>query len=211
MGGMKTCTSCKQAKPLTEFGKHAASKGGLRPVCKPCNRLAAKMYREQNPHQKKQWVAENADHVRAYKREWAKSNRAVETERQKRWRQQNRDRVRAGARARWSQKRSEMAEYYRRYRQLFEQKNPGLMRHWVQEYRAAKLRAVPPWASAEKIAEVYERAALWNSIYPDDPVEVDHIVPLRGKNASGLHVETNLRIIRRVHNRKKGNKMEEPA
>lgn len=38
------------------------------------------------------------------------------------------------------------------------------------------------------------------------PHEVDHIEPLKGKNACGLHVPWNMRVITKEENREKGNK-----
>jgi len=42
---VKMCTKCKTAKPLSEFGKLAASKDGYLTFCKACNRGRNKDYR----------------------------------------------------------------------------------------------------------------------------------------------------------------------
>lgn len=39
--GLKTCSSCKQDKPATEFGLHSGTNDGLQPTCKECsNRIS---------------------------------------------------------------------------------------------------------------------------------------------------------------------------
>lgn len=38
MSDLKTCTGCKEAKPLTQYHKHRQGHGGLRPTCKACVR-----------------------------------------------------------------------------------------------------------------------------------------------------------------------------
>ena len=64
------------------------------------------------------------------------------------------------------------------------------------------------WLSKEdriKIGEIYKKAAdLTKSTGIKH--EVDHIIPLKGENVSGLHVPSNLRIITKIENRKKYNK-----
>ena len=59
-------------------------------------------------------------------------------------------------------------------------------------------------AKLEVIERVYQ-LALWASKFIDEPLEVDHIIPMQGKYISGLHVENNLQILKRSENRSKGN------
>ena len=60
--------------------------------------------------------------------------------------------------------------------------------------------ATPSWADLNKIREFYENCP--------DGYEVDHIIPLRGKNISGLHVIENLQYLTKKENRAKSNKFE---
>lgn len=66
----------------------------------------------------------------------------------------------------------------------------------------------PKWLNKEQIEEInylYElrKELAWLS---EEQLEVDHIVPLRGKNVSGLHVPWNLQVIPKTANRVKGNR-----
>lgn len=70
--------------------------------------------------------------------------------------------------------------------------------------RARKLLRIPPWADLRAIAEFYRTARRLSRI-TGVPHEVDHILPLLGEGVSGLHVETNLRVVTRAANRKKSN------
>lgn len=64
--------------------------------------------------------------------------------------------------------------------------------------RARKLQATPKWANLLKIKEIYR----------DRPkgMQVDHIIPLKGKLVCGLHVEYNLQYLTPEQNKKKANK-----
>lgn len=63
----------------------------------------------------------------------------------------------------------------------------------------------PPWANKKAIAAIYAEARRRTR---ETGVEhhVDHVIPLRGRTVSGLHVETNLRVVEAVINRRKHNR-----
>jgi 5-methylcytosine-specific restriction endonuclease McrA len=73
--------------------------------------------------------------------------------------------------------------------------------------RDAKARATPSWLTKEQrteIASIYKRAA---QISKSTGIKytVDHIVPIGGDIASGLHVPWNLQILTLEENSAKGN------
>ncbi len=65
-------------------------------------------------------------------------------------------------------------------------------------YLYGRKQATPPWANLDKIKEIYDNCP--------EGYHVDHIIPLKGKNISGLHVETNLQYLTAYENRSKGNR-----
>lgn len=75
--------------------------------------------------------------------------------------------------------------------------------------RSGKLLATPGWlteADEDSIRALYAEAVVLSET-TGIPFEVDHIVPLRGKTVSGLHVPWNLQVIARSANRRKQNKL----
>jgi hypothetical protein len=68
--------------------------------------------------------------------------------------------------------------------------------------------AIPRWLTADQkkqMAAKYREAAMASEL-TGTPHEVDHFVPLQGKNVCGLHVPWNLRILPQFMNREKSNK-----
>ena len=73
--------------------------------------------------------------------------------------------------------------------------------------RASKKQAFPKWLSElqqNQIKTIYKKCSEYRSMGFD--FHVDHIVPLQGKNVSGLHVPWNLRITTAKFNLSKGSK-----
>lgn len=50
---MKTCSACKQQKPLAEFNKKSSRSDGLQPICKDCNKERLREYYRRNPEKTK--------------------------------------------------------------------------------------------------------------------------------------------------------------
>lgn len=75
----------------------------------------------------------------------------------------------------------------------------------IRRKRHINENATPKWANMAKIAEIYEEMRKRTEAEGVE-YEVDHIVPLKGKNVCGLHVENNLQVITRRENLAKGNK-----
>lgn len=81
-------------------------------------------------------------------------------------------------------------------------RNPGKVRHDRAIRHAAQMNARPKWLTKDHLNEIKQ-------FYVNCPAgyEVDHIVPLRGKEVKGLHVIWNLRYLNKSDNRKKSNKL----
>jgi hypothetical protein len=71
-------------------------------------------------------------------------------------------------------------------------------RAYCAKRKATKLQRTPSWANLAAIRLIYETCPIGH--------HVDHIVPLQGKNVSGLHVEWNLQHLPAEENLRKSNK-----
>lgn len=76
-------------------------------------------------------------------------------------------------------------------------------------FRALKIQATPQWLNDDhlKLIEMYYQLAYYMTKVTGIRHQVDHIIPLNGKNVRGLHVPWNLRVITAKENRNKGNKI----
>lgn len=92
-------------------------------------------------------------------------------------------------------------EYGKRYAILFPEKR----RANVRNYQARKMNRTPSWANKDAIHFQYLKAKFMEW-FTGEKYHVDHIIPLKGENVCGLHVEYNLQYLSISDNRKKKNR-----
>jgi len=176
---MKTCNQCGAEKTLYDFYRKAGGAQGVSGCCKSCQDIKGR-----------EWAARNKNKVAAYLRKWRAENAAKGAEYHARWRREN------PVTSRISGRRAE-SKWTRTHRGVANAKTARRV--------ASVLHATPAWANPERIAKVYQLAA---RLTKETGVKyhVDHIVPLRSKIVSGLHVEYNLEAIPATKNISKGNR-----
>lgn len=106
--------------------------------------------------------------------------------------------------------------YYAEYFQEWRRKNVNKSRAATKKYRLANPH-INTESAAKRRVRVKQQTPIWLTfeqkqsiklIYKNCPegLHVDHIVPLRGKNVSGLHVPWNLQYLEPAVNFSKGSR-----
>lgn len=173
---MKICNICGLEKAIFEFYSGHAK-------CKSCYyELKKKPYNQQNKEKINEAVKKS---YLKHPNRWKDYN--------DRWKLDNALRHKA-------YKSKHNSEYY--------QKNKGSCNARHRAYEAAKIQRTPKWLTKEQLKEIEEFYILAQELswLSEGGLHVDHIIPLRGENISGLHVPSNLQIIPAKENLKKRNK-----
>jgi 5-methylcytosine-specific restriction endonuclease McrA len=101
-------------------------------------------------------------------------------------------------------------QYSRNYYRQIGRFETDKLREREARRRASKLKATPSWLSKSQLTAIkckYSLAIMFTKC-SGVPYVVDHVVPLRGKTVSGLHVPWNLQVITATENLKKSNKLQ---
>lgn len=101
--------------------------------------------------------------------------------------------------ARWRAANPDKLRQYRR--RSYEKSDPAYWRAKRAERRAREKQQMPAWADREAIAKIYAQCPKGH--------HVDHVIPLRGRLVSGLHVEANLQYLTASANHRKHNLFED--
>jgi 5-methylcytosine-specific restriction endonuclease McrA len=95
---LKTCSICKEAKPLGDFAPHPTAKHGVRPECRICRAAYNRAWREANQEKAreisraagKKWYAANAEKKKRAQRERRERTRK-DPDAYAAWREQNKE------------------------------------------------------------------------------------------------------------------------
>ena len=177
---MAICNGCGIEKPSTSefFG---VVLGKLRLTkCRKCLSKASSASRRKNS------AAANATNA-AWKLRNKEQNAAIN----KAWREANLDKARLGP-------------------LLWAKRHPDRHNAKYAKRRAAKLQRTPLWLTKDELLLIEAKYAVakWLSEVTQVAYHVDHTIPLQGELVSGLHVPSNLVVMRGVENLSKKNKYE---
>jgi hypothetical protein len=185
----KICSVCSEELPETMFYKNNRR-------CKDCIRISLSKWRAENPEKRKaQRIREyekDGDKYRAYSQEYRKAYPEKTREAGKRWDEANRDYIR--------EKRRERYALDEEFRNLLKSHNSA---------RHKRLRtSMPKWVTRDILRPIFLEAIMRTE---DTGIQhhVDHILPLKGENFSGLTVPWNLRVVPYTENCKKSDKLVE--
>ena len=182
---LKRCPDCDEIKSRDEFYPLTSRNGN--PVvtarCKPCHVEKTATYSA--------YVRKTTDEGLAQKR-LARSHKAQKILKKKLIRKHYADVIRSVKRAKQRRWKAENPEKVRAYN-----KDNGGSKKRIKNRRPRHWAGWP--AMQKRINAIYKFRRLLG-----EGNEVDHIIPLNGKNVSGLHVPDNLRIICAIENQAKG-------
>lgn len=177
---MIVCPKCFNQYELTRLAS------GKKRDCPVCNRARAMRWNRNNIEKhrgrSRRVYHKNIDSIRAKFKIFYKENAKQRIAAVSAWRKANPEKARANSR-KWFKA------------------NPGKANAKTAKRFAAKRQRTPKWLTKDhyhQITNIYIEASRLG-------MTVDHIVPLRGKIVSGLHVPWNLQILSASENYRKGN------
>jgi hypothetical protein len=206
----KRCSRCDSLKEINQFKKYQRSKDGLWCYCKDCDKivkgLSYRRNREEILDQQKYYRIKNKEIIRERNTKNRANNKKEKNKRDLEYYYANKDKILAKARERYSKNKAKIKSKVKAYTKANRSKVTAIKA----KYRAAKYNATPDWLTKEhleQIEEFYETARDLAWLNEGEILQVDHIVPLQGKEVCGLHVPWNLQILSKSKNISKFNNL----
>lgn len=189
-----TCVDCGAVFPIRrEIGDMTR--------CEPCRKAETKRrFYANNPdaYERKK----EAERIRAKNRTEEQKKRKADRDEARRKTPEGR--VLAALRTReyvTRQKAKDPDFHKRQYHKNRERRIASVVRHRMKKF-------TPRWADQEAIDRIYSEA---RRLSDETGIQyhVDHVVPLKGRSVTGLHVANNLQILSAYQNQRKWNRLEE--
>jgi hypothetical protein len=197
---------CRVVKSFEEF-RLVKKTNKPHSYCRVCENARDRNRYEDRKEQmlKRKKETYNSEAKRNYNQEYIKNNREKIGIKCKEYYYKNQETLKAQKRKYNIEKRSEILAKKAEY----QKNNPEKIAAYSAKRYARKVQASPKWITKEQedqIRDFYKEARLKTEL-TGIKHEVDHIVPIKGKNVTGLHVPWNLRVVTKSENCSKGNKL----
>jgi hypothetical protein len=174
--GLKTCTECKETKPVSEFFRNKSNYDGFAYQCKPCLKKWSKKWHSENKEKHaahvREWAKNNQEWVKDYakknRRRFYEANKEKVAAQSKKWREANKEKYAA-----WCK------QYSSVYSPKYYKENTDKFHEYRQSRRARLANAEGNFTKEEwnTLCEQYGYKCLCCG-RDDVPMTPDHIVPL---------------------------------
>lgn len=205
-GWRKTCYACKQEFNLDFFFKNSQTSDGLASACKTCSKQKTKAVEAKR---KAAGLGRLNPETEARRKERRKAAYDANPEKHRERAKANRIKHAGKPYMDTSTLKARRPEYYRAYARSYYHLNKDSIgprnRELVMRRYMLKEQATPSWADRESVMAFYREAARL-TLSTGVEHQVDHIVPLVSKLVCGLHTHTNMQILIKSDNVKKGNR-----
>jgi hypothetical protein len=166
--------------------------------CSACRSDYLKQYYKENKNallkNMQQYREDNPSKIKDGQSKYYETYKSKVLARNSEWRKNNVDKVHKSNKDKYERNKSVIKVKQKQYRA----DNPEVFKAAHAKRKATKLQQTPPWYSHADAVAVYKE------LKPG--YHVDHIVPLQGKNVSGLHWHHNLQVLPATENMSKSNK-----
>jgi len=221
---MCICKKCGVDKQLNEFqldkkrNKHYTTCRACRVQADRERRQAnPEKYREYNRNYLKEWRVANPERHSAIGHRYHAKNSEKRSAYARQYRIDNPEKVKELSRS-WAKRNPEKVKQYSvKANKAWHERNPEYLSNFYkankERYVAARARrraaqesATPAWLTAIDKAMIQEMYDVSEARFIQTGIKhhVDHIVPINGKNVSGMHVPWNLQVITAYENLSKG-------
>lgn len=220
MPSIKTCSRCKEQKPVDKFNRKSAASDGHTPHCKECESKRkrekyAAQPEEQRQRQRKESYQKNREQVKARSRQTYQENRDKIRAKMREYRLKNPDKIKA-RRAKYlaenrdaiNQKKIEYVkanpERVKARKAIYQRTHPDICNASRHRYRTRKSKAGGEYTPQQwqELCEYYGQICL--CCRKKRKLTADHVIPVSRGGTSDI---ANIQPLCKPCNSKKGNKI----